>query len=162
MKLLFDDAAFTLANGLWHVNCGPGSLAAALALDLETVRQLMPEFEGKGYTNPTMIEQALGRAGIVFRRTKGLVTDVLCEGINRVQWSGPWLKPGVPAGAAYQRTHWVAAAQGMVFCTCSAIAWIPLAAWRAHMHTVCSTIPRCDGWHVTHHYAFDVLAKEAA
>lgn len=162
MKLLFTEADSDAANGEWQANCGPHSLAAALALDLPTARTLMPEFESKGYTNPTMMKAALDRAGINYVVTKGLKTLDLCEGISRVQWEGPWLKPGVPVGAAYYHTHWIASACDQVLCTCTAIDWFPAVAWRKHLETVCAGIPRCTGWHITHHYAFEVLAKEVA
>src|SRR5690606_20100009 len=31
-------------------------------------------------------------------------------GLARIQWEGPWTKPGVPARVAYRHTHWVGAA----------------------------------------------------
>jgi hypothetical protein len=162
VKLHFTEEQSDLANAEWGANCGPHSLAAALALDLETARRFMPEFAGKGYTNPTMMAAALARVGVTPVITKGLKTRDLCEGISRIQWEGPWLKPGVPAGAAYYHTHWVASACDMVLCTCTAIAWLPAITWRQHLTGVCATISRCTGWHITHHYAFEVLAKEAA
>ncbi len=161
MKLNFTEADSDRANTDWGANCGPHSLAAALWLDLSTVRDFMPEFAAKGFTTPTMIEAALDRAGIRYERTTKLRTTDLCEGISRIQWDGPWLKPGVPFGAAYQKTHWVAHSSGFVFCTAiwAPFGWTPIADWRKLVVDCCQEIKACTGWHVTHHYAFEVLAK---
>jgi hypothetical protein len=162
MNLLFNAKAAEAAYAEWGANCGPMSLAAALALDLPTVRTMIDGFEGKGYTNPTMMLRALDRAGIKYQRSSKLKTQDLCEGINRLQWEGPWLRPGVPPAAAYGYTHWVAAAEGRVFCTATAvIGWMPRKEWERRIATVCQEIKRCTGWHVTDHYAFEVLAKGA-
>jgi hypothetical protein len=164
LMLMFNAAEANAAQEEWGANCGPMSLAAALALDLPTVRQLLAPvgFEGKGYTNPTMLEAALTRAGINFTRKTGLYTSALAEGISRIQWEGPWLKKGVPFGVAYRHTHWVAHCQGKVLCTATGlINWLPIAEWRDLVGKVCrEEIPHCTGWHATHHYTFEVLAKE--
>jgi len=161
LKLMFNAADANAANDAWGANCGPLSLAAALALDLPTVRTFIPNFEQKGYTNPTMMEAALVKAGIRYTRTTKLMTQVPCEGLNRIQWEGPWLKPGVPPMAAYGYTHWIAYSEGRVFCSAVVlIGWLPMAEWREEIARVCKEeIKRCTGWHITHHYAFEVLAK---
>jgi hypothetical protein len=163
MKLMFTEVDTDVAFNEWGANCGPHALAAALWLTLDLARALMPDFESRGFTNPSMMGDALGRAGIPFTLKKGLYTSSLCEGINRIQWSGPWLKPGVPFGAAYEKTHWIAAAGGFVYCTATdGFGWKPESQWREAVAKECRTFPRCDGWHITHHYAFEVLAKGVA
>lgn len=160
MKLMFNAAAANHASDAWGANCGPMSLAAALMLNLETVRTLIPGFEQKGYTNPTMMEKALDKTGIMFNRTARLKSLEPCEGLNRVQWEGPWLKPGVPPMAAYGYTHWIAYANGHVFCSAiGLVGWVPFDQWRIEVQKVCNGIRRCTGWHITHHYNFEVLAK---
>src|ERR1700753_3352718 len=50
------------AHESWGCNCGPGAVAAICGLTLDAVRALFgPEFEAKGYTNPTLMVQALRR-----------------------------------------------------------------------------------------------------
>lgn len=161
MKLIFTASEANHAANEWHANCGPMSLAAALMIDLPTVRCFIPGFDAKGYTNPTMMEAALATAGILYNRTTKLKTQVPCEGLNRIQWEGPWLEPGVPAGAAYGYTHWIAYAEGHVFCSAvGLIGWVPIIEWRDLVAKVCrEEIKRCTGWHITHHYNFEVLAK---
>lgn len=161
MKLMFTAKDANAASAEWGANCGPMSLAAALALDLQTVRPLIAGFEEKGYTNPTMMRGALECVGIQYVRTSKLRTQELCEGINRVQWEGPWLRPGVPPIVAYGYTHWIAQSGGKVFCSATGlIGWVPISEWKVLIAKVCrDEIKRCTGWHVTDHYAFEVLAK---
>lgn len=164
MKLLFTGEESNRANDEWGANCGPHSLATVLAITLDRARELMPDFEGRGYTTPTMMLAALGRAGVVFTRKTRLKTPELCEGLNRIQWEGRWTKPGVPPIVAYRYTHWVAKAGGMIFCTAVPLPeplWLPESYWRELVAKVCQA-ENFDGWHVTHHYAFPSPAKEGA
>lgn len=133
------------ANQLWRANCGPHSIAAALGLNLEQVRVQLVDFNG--WMNPTNLGDALRRLGAEYTPRKGLKTKDLCNGINRVQWEGSWLNPGVPPAAAYAHTHWVAHLDGWVLCTATALAaWQTRHAWEAGL----SNDDR--RWHVTHHY----------
>ena len=171
MKLRFTEDDSAEANCAWGANCGPHAVAAALMLTLDQVRPLFaPKFEekfrerGYGFTNPTMMGNALALAGVHVKLTKALRTQELCEGINRIQWEGKWLNPGVPPIVAYGHTHWVAAAAGHVFCTAAPLIqcdWLPERKWRARIATVCLQ-ENFTGWHVTHHYAFPVKAKVSA
>lgn len=97
------------ANEAWGSNCGPGALAAVLGLSLETVRPHLRDFDRKRYTNPTMMRQALESIDVRFawRMALGQSKAFPTFGLARVQWSGPWTKPGVPAAAAYRHTHWI-------------------------------------------------------
>jgi hypothetical protein len=101
------------------------------------------------------MEAALWHLVRPFKLTKGLRTPDLCEGINRIQWEGPWLNPGVPARVAYMHTHWVAHFGGWVLCTaCMPAEWIPVGDWRyAHLK-----IEPVSPFHVTHHYALKIPA----
>lgn len=162
MILRYTEADSDRAHDEWRANCGPHTLAAALALTLDQARALLTDFEARGLMNPTMMETALARAAWSYVATKGLYTSTLCEGINRIQWEGSWLNKGVPIGAAYARTHWVAAAAGFVLCTaCAPAMWLPEERWRHLIAQRCrEEIKGCTGWHVTHHYAFPCPAKE--
>jgi hypothetical protein len=162
VKLFFTEEDSQRANDEWGANCGPHSLAAAIGCTLDRAHELLPTFDYKRYVNPTMMACALVMADIDYVLSKGLRTPVLCEGLNRIQWEGKWLRPGVPARVAYGYTHWVAHVKGWVFCTCMPIRlWITEQEWRESIAEVCQR-NKSDGWHVTHHYAFEVKERNAA
>jgi hypothetical protein len=77
----------------------------------DDVRQHIPGFDKKRYTNPSMMAAALKSLGVEFlsRPTNG--KDFCQYGICRIQWLGPWTEPGVPPAAAYHYTHWVGCLQ---------------------------------------------------
>lgn len=136
------------ARKAWGANCGPHALAAALGKSLDDARLCLPGF--RGWTNPTMMGAALRACGAVFRLTKNLRTAQLCDGINRLQWEGPWLNPGVPARVAYQHTHWIAHFDGWVLCTAvNPYQWERREVWSAWLAN------EGERWHVTHHYALE-------
>jgi len=96
----------------WGFNCGPSAICAVLDLSPEEVRPHLGDFETKGYTNPTLMIESLKRCGASYRRVyrgdfPGAVWPALRLGVVRVQWGGPWTKPGVPMQARYRQTHWI-------------------------------------------------------
>lgn len=109
LRFTLDDAE----NAGWCFNCGPGALCAVLNMTPAELRPLMGDFESKGYTNPTLMFDVLGRAGAKFRQTyrkdEPYGMPIVDHGLIRIQWGGPWTKPGVPMRARYRQTHWVAA-----------------------------------------------------
>lgn len=130
----------------WRAMCGPHSLAAACGLSLERIRQALPA-DYEGWMSPGHIEFTLRRLRRRYRVTKGLRTQKLLPGINRVQFEGPWLAPGVPPAAAYRHTHWVAYARPWVLCTaCDSAKWILIGDWAYRLRT--SSGP----FHVNHFY----------
>lgn len=135
------------AEATWKATCGPHAIAAALGLTLDQVRPVLTNY--KGWMSPTQMTQALVKLGAVHGLTHRLKTMDLCEGINRVQWEGKWLNPGVPARVAYFHTHWVAHFGNWVLCTaCEPAEWIPATDWRDfHLNKE----PRSP-FHITHHY----------
>lgn len=138
--------AVRLAAAEWNATCGPHSIAAACGVTLDEVRRVLPPY--KGWMSPVMVGHTLRALGRKYSLRKGLKTDVLCEGINRIQWEGPWLDPGVSVRAAYKHTHWVAHFRGWVLCTAViSRMWIGEEMWRA-AH---AEIP----FHVTHHYTIE-------
>jgi hypothetical protein len=100
------------AGDEWQFNCGPAALCAVLGMTPDAIRPMMGDFEGKGYTNPTLMLDILARCNASFRvMYRGDVPNGLPKiehGLMRVQWTGPWTKPGVPMRARYRQTHWVA------------------------------------------------------
>lgn len=131
----------------WKASCGPHSIAAACGISLDAVRAVLPIF--KGWMSPTMVGETLRALGRVYHLQKGLKTAELCNGINRIQWEGDWLKPGVPARVAYFHTHWVAHFNGGVLCTaCTHAEWISVEEWKFHHLRVDPISP----FHITHHY----------
>lgn len=134
------------ANARWGANCGPHALAAATGRGLDEVEAGLAGF--RGWVNPTMIGAALRSMGVAYSMRKGLRTRDLCGGINRVQWEGRWLDPGVPPAAAYRHTHWVAHREGLVLCTIADPArWVTVAEWESAL-----AASGHGAWHVTHHY----------
>lgn len=99
----------------WGSNCGPGALAAIADLTLDQVRPLLDGFDRKGYTNPRMMRAALDTLslssglGYSWRVAPSFSAAFPRYGLARVQWNGPWTKPGVPMAARYRHTHWVGA-----------------------------------------------------
>lgn len=99
------------AGDLWNFNCGPAALCAIFNLTPEEVRPHLQDFEQKGYTNPQLMLRALLSLGAKWNtRTNPICGEIPWPawGLARVQWSGPWTKPGVPIAARYRKTHWVA------------------------------------------------------
>src|SRR3990167_150016 len=96
------------AHDEWGANCGPGALAAIMGMTLDEVRPHMGDFESKGYTNPTLMFYAMESVSARFR-TRSLASNVKLlgwpvYGLARIQWEGPWTKPGVPMAARYRHT----------------------------------------------------------
>lgn len=104
-RFTLDDAH--LAADMWGANCGPGAIAAICQMTLHELRPHMGDFEQKRYTNPTLMFQVLRRLPIRFHETAP--NQWPKYGLVRVQWEGPWTRPGVNPRAAYRYTHWVGA-----------------------------------------------------
>jgi hypothetical protein len=87
-----------------------------------------------------------------------LKTDAFpTNGLARIQFEGPWCKPGVPLAAAYKHTHWVGSlvendTTPWIFDVNSG--WTTYGTWRdMTMPDLTSDIKRATGkWHVTHRW----------
>tara|TARA_B100001105_G_scaffold12875_2_gene9445 strand:+ start:1877 stop:2452 length:576 start_codon:yes stop_codon:yes gene_type:complete len=147
--LFYSERDSQAAHRTWKANCGPHSIAAMLGLSLDHVREHLVEFPG--WMSPMMVGETLRHLGAEYTLRKGMKTRGMCVGLNRVQWEGSWLNPGVPAAAAYAHTHWVAHVDGWVLCSLvDPASWVPFDAWERE---VAKTEPP---WHVTHHYGVAV------
>ena len=153
----------------WGCNCGPAALAATLGWTLDEVRTHLGDFAAKGYVNPTLMQAALRSTGAQFSwrplsfAAQGRGIDPWPDhGLARVQWEGPWTKPGVPMPARYRHTHWVAACRSErhgvgIFDINTMLGngpgWCSLADWSAVIvpAILAAGVPRADGrWHLTH------------
>lgn len=142
--LKFTEADVERANAEWKANCGPAALAACLGWTLDAVRPHLGDFERKGYMNPRMMHLAIQSAGHRIESSANLPT----HGLARVQWGGPWMSPGVPIGARYARTHWIATkeAQGARWVFDVNGLWRPYYAWVAEIvPAIVASIPKADG-----------------
>ena len=104
----------------WHANCGPNALAFACGLHIEQVRGVIPGFETKQYTSPTMMRAALETLGKWFtavgapKPKPGAWASVEnmfhphFTALVRIQWEGPWTEPGANPKWAYRHSHWIA------------------------------------------------------
>lgn len=157
---LFSAAEAEAAFEDWGCNCGPSALAAICGLTLDGARALLPEFDERRYTNPSMMDRALRASGRRARR----IDPADCSpawGLLRVQWEGPWTQPGVPPRARYRYTHWVGASRrasdgdrGIFDCNQmhNGTGWTAIDNWRGvTVPWIISHVPRASGgWHVTH------------
>lgn len=154
------------AHAEWGCNCGPGAVAAIVGMTLDEVRPHMEAcgFAGKRYTNPTMMLEVLERLGRQFR-SRGLASNVPKlefprYGIARIQWEGPWTKPGVPMRVRYRYSHWVGSQYSTpdnigifdINAIYNGTGWCSLEDWsRVIVPTIVECYPRADGnWHITH------------
>ena len=147
----------------WGCNCGPSSLAFALRISLDEVRPLIPGFNEKRYTSPSMMKAALAAARRGFQDTKP--ADVIRMFANRValvrvQWTGPWTAADANPRWAYRQTHWIATYlnDGLyqaVFDINGGILEFPT--WKtAIVPEIVASIPRADGgWFPTHIWRLD-------
>lgn len=170
MKLQFTLADAERASDEWGANCGPGALAAVTGRTLDEIRPLMGDFERKHYTNPTLMFECLDRAGVRWRRSKDPMN--FRYGLCRVQWEGPWTKPGVPPRVAYRHTHWVGywnKSDGSTFGNTGIFdinamnsgGWISYEEWRDFLvpWLLSECVPKADGkWHFTHQIEIDQAA----
>lgn len=157
--LRFTEADAHQAHDSWGANCGPGAIAAIMGMTLDEVRVHMGDFEGKCYTNPTLMGQALRS----IRRPWKLVTRRPFtwpkHGLARVQWEGPWTAPAVPVRVRYRHTHWVAscwladASPAIFDINCMPQGWVASPVWERIVvpWLLRQCEPQADGkWHLTH------------
>lgn len=148
----------------WGANCGPAAICAVTGMTLAELRPSLGDFEQKHYTNPTLMFEVLARLGVrfqvMYRGDEPLVRGIELPdfGVARIQFGGPWTKPGVPMRARYRQTHWIATCRGEhtrgifdVNCLNSG-GWVGAEDWaRIIVPALTSDIPRADGsWWVTH------------
>jgi hypothetical protein len=166
-----------LAFEAWGCNCGPSALACMARLTLDEVRDYLPGFDAKRYTNPSMMREALRALARDGRIAKEFAWETTTDfghwppegGLVRVQWHGPWMREGVPMQARYRHTHWVGAAsraqtidgmaildRGVWDVNClengSGSGWVSLTDWeRIVVPALTEAIPKADGkWSITH------------
>lgn len=145
------------AHAAWGANCGPATLAAALALTLEDVKPLVcnykrtahgpDELAYRGLMNATDMRDALQRSARDFwvlvketreieRTMMGPAGHVVCMNphtmIFLLAWDGPWRT--VPRAAATYR-HWIAYVHGYLgtmgpgFVYDVNVGWVPYDFW---------------------------------
>lgn len=156
---------FTLADAErareeWGANCGPGAVAAIMGMTLDEVRPHFAAagFAAKHYTNPTMMRDVLRRIARPHQPLK--VLGWPNWGLVRIQWEGPWTKPGVPMRARYRHTHWVGGAvlnggAGVfdINCINNGSGWASFENWEALLvpWLLKECQPKANGrWHKTH------------
>ena len=129
-----------------------------LDLTPDELRPKLLDFERKGYMNPTLMANVLRSMGVRFRQTYRSDSPGRCHlnfGLMRVQWAGPWTRPGVPMAARYRKTHWVAVDGHLVF-DINAIAvggWVWQGQWETKLvpWLIREAVPRGTGaWWPTH------------
>jgi hypothetical protein len=167
----FTEVAFTAdesydAGEQWGFNCGPAALCAVLGKTPDEIRPHLLDFEQKRYTNPTLLVAILNGLKIPFRQiyradhpVKPGFSPLPKFGLVRIQWAGPWTKPGVPMRVRYRKTHWIACCStptGRDIFDVNAMndgGWLPYDIWATRLVPwlirVC--VPKGDGnWWPTH------------
>lgn len=164
VRFTIDDADH--AAHAWRFNCGPSALCAVLDLTPDEIRPHLLDFEMKGYTNPTLMFAILRGLGVQYRLTyRGDLPQVgplPSFGLVRVQWGGPWTRPGVPMVARYRQTHWVGCRRDACDDRLRHIfdinamrvgGWLPFAEWSTQLVPclIKECCPKGDGtWWPTH------------
>ncbi len=116
----FDQEARDKASEEWGANCGPCALAFVARKHIESIRGVIPGFDEKRYTSPTMMMQGCIALGLKYLRLEqhfhlqGKDLDLktsLNDSLHlvRIQWTGPWTAKDANPRWAYNYTHWIAA-----------------------------------------------------
>jgi len=138
----------------WRASCGPCALAAILGVLVERVRRVFPDFDRRPWVNPSTMWTAISLAG---HRAIKRGIQWPTYGLAFVQWHGPWLQPGVPVGAAYRHTHWIAVAETFEYgrmiydvntwgASDKRGAWVPMCHWDEEVTPlIAESIPRATG-----------------
>ncbi|GAB4368177.1 MAG: hypothetical protein Kow00114_27290 [Kiloniellaceae bacterium] len=170
IPLRFTAAEAATAYDQWGANCGPGAIAAICGLSLNDLRPHLGTFERKRYTNPTLMWQVLKALGVMWTLQTNGTQAWPVYGLARVQWEGPWTRPGAPRRARYRHTHWVAAQRrpgrpddvGIFDINCmNAGGWVGLKDWAEVVvpWILKECEPQADGrWHLTHVVEVDPLS----
>lgn len=167
-RFTYDD--ITAANHDWLCSCGPAALCAILDVTLDEAKPFfMPAFPG--YTTPTRMFEALRRNGRKWTWDSVMVNDKRPDwpayGLARIQWEGPWTRPGANQRWAYTHTHWVGATSDpekprtLRIWDVNALGdgndwrpldgWLPMPGWVGLASLLTADIPRATGdWHITH------------
>ena len=153
------------AGNEWRFNCGPGALCAVLGMTPAELRPHMLDFEAKGYTNPSLMYGVLDKLGVQYRqcyRGDGPASGHTLYprfGLVRIQWGGPWTKPGVPMRARYRQTHWIAtrgepsAREAFDINAICVGGWLPWTEWATQLAPwlIREAVPKGSGeWWPTH------------
>jgi len=166
--LRFTPDEFEQAFDEWGANCGPGSIAALCGLSLASLRPHLGDFESKRYTNPTLMWQVLRSIGVPFTYHGGHLGQGGWPryGLARIQWEGPWTRPGVPP-RAYRHTHWIGVnarnPENVGIFDVNALGngtgWAALSEWKTVVvpFILDECVPRASGgWYITHSVEFDL------
>lgn len=146
------------AYDTWGAACGPAAVAALCGT---TVNALRPVLGKKAWANPTDITNALTSLSRSYRKVDSGTPDAPVfptHGLAFVQIAGPWLAPGVPVGAAYRHTHWIATIDGCAYDINidAAGGWRPIPMWRQYVAPeLVKATKRATGWYVRN--AYEVL-----
>jgi hypothetical protein len=117
--------------------------------------------------DPSMMNAVLRRIGRPWRKIGATWPDY---GLVRVQWEGPWTKPGVPKRARYRYTHWIGAAERSgetgifdINCINNGTGWVSLKDWyNLVVPFIIKQYPRATGgWHITHAIEIEKAGKIA-
>lgn len=171
MELPYTTAQAAAAHDQWNAMCGHYSIAAATGRPLEDIRTAGVPL--KGWMNPSMISQTLRALGVSYMKVPfagigdyttpesaressdamlHLVgSDPGQSAILRIQWEGSWMNPGVPKGAQYQRTHYIALKDGRIMDPAMGPnIHMPVALWLQEIPKVVAQIKNATGYHFTH------------
>lgn len=162
----YTEEDFAAAHDAWGCNCGPGALAMLLCLKPAEVRDHIPDFAERGYTNPTMMKGALANLKVPFRLGPRRFSSY---GLCRIQWGGPWVKPGPTAGHpvevgkwGYRFSHWIGSMgdgpKGDVFLFDINGGWMWPEKWEKELvPLLVEGYPRADGrYYITHNLELDL------
>ncbi len=160
----------------WKAACGHHSIAATgLSLESILAASVVEGIPLKGWMNPTMIFDTLDALpGITYLdqelqpppplATSAEITTHRHNALGghsrqilRLQFEGTWMAPHVPAGARYQRTHYIALLHGFIMDPLiDAQMLIPVATWLSEAHAggpaylAETSFKGTTGWHFTH------------
>lgn len=167
----FSEEDANRASDEWGFNCGPAALCAVLDLTPAGLRPALRDFEQKGYTNPTLMFGVLDGLGIPYGKCyRGDVPAPFLNpyprfGLVRIQWGGPWTRPGVPMRVRYRKTHWVACRGDNVTREIFDVnamgdgGWLPFASWATRLipWLIKECVPDGNGtWWPTHGIELDL------